>query len=106
MEHVEGQAPGEKQKEGTTTPQEPGPSREGRKKRTTKPAATVPDAPESSDYKSDESDSEWQGTSKWQHNVPQSIETPDFLNLSVPPSFKKIMRGGLCRSGGFHAKRD
>jgi hypothetical protein len=88
MEHVEGQAPGDKQREGTPAPQEPGPSQEGRKKRKTKPAATEP---ESSDYKSDESDSEWQGTSKWQHNVPQSIETPDFVNLSVPLSFKKIM---------------
>ena len=94
MEHVEGQAPGDKQKEGTPAPQERGPSQEGRKKRKTKPAATVP---ESSDYESDESDSEWQGTSKWQHNVPQSIETPEFVNLSVPPSFKRIMWGGrLC----------
>jgi hypothetical protein len=89
-EHVEGQAPGEKQQEETTTPQEPGPSREGKRKRKT---STVPDVPESSEYESDESDMEWQGTSKWQHNVPQYIETPDFVNLSVPPSFKKLMWG-------------
>jgi hypothetical protein len=102
-EHVEGQAPGEKQKEGTATPQEPGPSREGKRKRKT---ATVPDVPESSEYESDESNSEWQGTSKWQHNVPQSIETPDFVNLSVPPLSRSSCGGRLCRLGGFYAKRD
>jgi hypothetical protein len=92
--HVEGQAPEDKQTEGMPNPQEPGPSQEGKKKRKTKP--TEPE-PESSDYESDESESEWKGTSKWQHNVPQSLETPDFVNLSVLPSFKKIMwGGGLC----------
>jgi hypothetical protein len=75
--------------EGTPDHQEPGPSQEGRKKRKTRPTELV-----SSDYESDESDSDWKGTSKWQHNIPQSIETPDFVNLSVPPSFKKIMCGG------------
>ena len=85
-EHVEGQAPG------AAKQQEPGPSREGKRKR--KEPAT-PEEPESSEIESgDESDSDWQGTVKWQHNVPQSIETPDFVNLSVPPSFKRLMWGG------------
>ena len=105
-EHVEGQAPGEtqKQKEGMTTPhQEPGPSQEGKRKK--KETVTVQDTqPESLEDES-ESDSEWQGTVKWQHHVPQSIETPDFVILSVPPSFKKLMWGvRLCGPGGLPAK--
>ena len=98
---VEGKAQGDKQTEGTPDPQEPGPSQEGRKKRKTKP--TEPET-ESSDYESDESESEWKGTSKWQHNVPQSIETPDFVNLSVPPSFKKIMWGGAMLIWGISCR--
>ena len=88
--HVEGQAPGEKT--GATKQQEPGPSREGKRKRGA-PIVPVPDEdPESSEIESDEE--EWKGMSKWQHNVPQSIETPDFVILSVPPTFKKLMWGG------------
>ena len=98
-QHVEGQVPGETT--GAAKQQEPGPSREGkRKSRETVPVVPVmpvvpPQDPESSEIESgDESDSDWQGTSNWQHHVPQSIETPDFVLLSVPPSFKRIMWGG------------
>ena len=79
--HVEGQAPEENA--GAAKQQEPGPSREGKRKRKD---PVIPQDPESSAIESgDDSDSEWQDTSKWQHNVPQSIETPDFVILSVPP---------------------
>ena len=99
-QHMEGQAPGETT--GAAKQQEPGPSREGkRKRRETVPVVpampVVPQQdPESLAIESgDESDSDWQGTSKWQHHVPQSIETPDFVLLSVPPLSK-----GLCGEGG------
>ena len=93
--HVEGQAPGEKTR--ADKQQEPGPSREGKRKRpgTVPVIPVIPQDPESYEIESgDESDSDWQGTSKWQHHVPQSLETPDFVLLSVPPSFKRLMWGG------------
>ena len=105
-EHVGGQAPKDDAggANANAKQQEPGPSREGKRKRQTT-LLKEPEEPESSEIESGESDSEWQGTSKWQHNVPQSIETPDFVNLSVPPSFKRLMwGGGLHRFSGFHAK--
>ena len=92
---MEGQAPENQQTEGTFDSQEPGPSQgmEGRKKKRTQPAVSESD--------SEDSESEWQGTSIWQNNIPQSIETPDFINLSVPKSFKKIMWGGYVDLGAF-----
>jgi len=60
-EHVEGQAPGEKT--GADKQQEPGPSREGKRKRqgTVPVVPVVPQDPESSEIESgDESNSDWQ----------------------------------------------
>ena len=58
-----------------------------------------PPAKRRKDEESDSEEEEWEaeGMSRWRNNIPQSIETANYIDMSIPKKVKKLMWGG-----GFH----